>query len=424
MLPRAIVLNMFYTGLGIARSLGSRGVEVTGLTSTRIYGNSTRYADVLSSPDSRTEPEALVSFLLSLNRPPGTRPIIFPTRDDDVIFLDRFRSRLEPSYTLAIPATSALEHSLDKWKTFCCARKAGVPTPVCWLVESLSDLSNIADTLSYPIVIKPVSAHHWRRADNWKLVGGRKAIPIASRAELFSQYTVIAGADPRVLVQEFIPGGDDALVIVGCFVDASSKITAAFNARKLLQSPALFGTGCIVEGASCPELLEPTQRLLSEMGFSGIAEVEFKWDPTLSEYRVIEVNPRPWDQHPIGAALGVDVIYAAYTSYAGLSVPTLMSSGHTVKWIAEDALIKTILRMLWRMESGIWKVIRSTRGSKVYAIWSLRDPVPFLHFVIFSLVPELGRSAYAVLRRAFGWLYPRNWRQPSVSDTRIGGGNE
>jgi hypothetical protein len=43
--PPAIVMNMFYTGLGIARSLGERGVPVVGLTARRgAYGNWTRYA--------------------------------------------------------------------------------------------------------------------------------------------------------------------------------------------------------------------------------------------------------------------------------------------------------------------------------------------------------------------------------------------
>ena len=54
MRPTAIVMNLFYTGLGIARSLGERGIPVIGLSAHRgIYGSYTRYAEVRSSPDSR-----------------------------------------------------------------------------------------------------------------------------------------------------------------------------------------------------------------------------------------------------------------------------------------------------------------------------------------------------------------------------------
>ena len=90
-------MNLFYTGLGIARSLGERGIPVFGLTAKRgIYGNYTRYATPVVSPDSREEPEALLSFLLKTGER-FTRPaLLFPTRDDDVLFLDRFRKELAP----------------------------------------------------------------------------------------------------------------------------------------------------------------------------------------------------------------------------------------------------------------------------------------------------------------------------------------
>ena len=54
----AIVMNMFYTGLGIARSLGERGIPVIGLTAEHgIYGNFTRYARKVFCPNSRTQLE-------------------------------------------------------------------------------------------------------------------------------------------------------------------------------------------------------------------------------------------------------------------------------------------------------------------------------------------------------------------------------
>ena len=35
MTPIAVVMNLFYTGLGVARSLGEKGVRVIGLTAHR-----------------------------------------------------------------------------------------------------------------------------------------------------------------------------------------------------------------------------------------------------------------------------------------------------------------------------------------------------------------------------------------------------
>src|SRR5579864_9301459 len=118
MRPTAVVMNMFYTGLGIARSLGEHGIPVVGLSAQRgIYGNYTRYARIVFCPDSRGGPEALRTRLIQMGRETGHRSVIFPTRDDDVVFLDRFRKELEPYFVLTVPESSVLQACLDKSET-------------------------------------------------------------------------------------------------------------------------------------------------------------------------------------------------------------------------------------------------------------------------------------------------------------------
>ena len=93
-------MNMYYTGLGIARSLGSQSIPVIGLSAEGgVYGNFTRYARVLRSPDSRACPDALLEYLIRLGQKLGSPSVIFPTRDDDVVFLDRYREELRPYFT-------------------------------------------------------------------------------------------------------------------------------------------------------------------------------------------------------------------------------------------------------------------------------------------------------------------------------------
>src|SRR5882672_11410312 len=134
-------MNMYYTGLGIARSLGEHGIPVLGLTAQhRIYGNFTRYAKAVFCPDSRHRPEELLSFLLKLGEGMGHRAVVFPTRDDDALFLDRYRDQLTPYFTLAVPETSVLEACLNKWATYQWAQQAEVATPKCWLIEGEPDL--------------------------------------------------------------------------------------------------------------------------------------------------------------------------------------------------------------------------------------------------------------------------------------------
>ncbi len=396
--PTAVVMNMFYTGLGIARSLGEQDISVIGLTSqARVYGNFTRYAKTVFCPDSRREPEALRDWLVSMGRNLGHRSVIFPTRDDDLAFLDRFRRELQPYFILTIPESSVLHSCLDKWETYLWAKQADVRTPQCWLIQGMKDIARVAEEATFPCVLKPVASRDWRMGGNWEIVGGRKAIGISTPEELLAAYTDIACANERALLQEMVPGGDDCLLIAACYLDRNSQWVAGFNTQKLAQVPEGFGTGCIVQTADRPELFEPTLRILQKMRFTGIAEVEFKWDASRGEYQLIEINPRPWDQHRLGKACGADLMLAAYYDHAGLSIPAVPRQIQPQKWIAEDTFCTTALRLLWNRDPKFWTLFRLARGKRIYAVWAARDPLPSVAYLVTSFIPGLVRMAVQVL---------------------------
>jgi predicted ATP-grasp superfamily ATP-dependent carboligase len=388
--PTAVVMNMFYTGLGIARSLGERGIPVVGLTAERgLYGNFSRYAKTRVCPDSKREPEALLAYLIELGKSLGQRGVIFPTRDHDLVFLDCYRTELAPWYSIVCPEPGVLEFCLNKWETYLWAQRTDVPTPKAWVIENESDLAGLLDEVTYPCVLKPLAAHQWRTGRNWMLVGGRKAIPLLNRSELSAEYAVTSQAVQQVLVQEMIPGNDDCLVTVCCYFDRELNCVAAFNTRKLAQTPEQFGTGCILQAAHCPELLEPTVRLLSGMRFTGIAEVEYKWDAVNRQYRLIEINPRPWDQHRLGNTCGVDLIYLAYCDHAGLPLPSFETKRSEDKWIAEDALALEALWMVPGRDPKLRALLRLARGRRIYAIWSPRDPLPLIAYLGLRFIPQV-----------------------------------
>jgi D-aspartate ligase len=402
--PTAIVMNMFYTGLGIARSLGEQNIRVIGLTAQRgIYGNFTRYADIRTCPDSRENPQELLQFLLLLRQQLPAGGVIFPTRDHDVLFLDRYREQLEPLFSLVVPGRSALGLCLDKWETYQWSQEAGVASPRCWRISGPEDIQRALPELPYPCILKPVSAHQWRKERNWEIVGSRKAIVANSAAELVAEYETVMRAERLALLQEMVPGGDDCLWIAACYLNSDSKFVAGFTAQKLLQIPVGFGTGCIVQSVDRPELLAQAGKLLEQLGFSGIAEVEFKRDPASQEYKLIEINPRPWDQHRLGHACGVDLIHIAYCDRAGLPLPPIVNSRPGYKWVAEDAFIMLVLQTLWRRNGKLRALFRLAAGRRTYAIWSAQDPLPWLGFFTFrfgpGLITALPRYIWMSLRR-------------------------
>jgi D-aspartate ligase len=393
----AVVMNMFYTGLGIARSLAQRNITVIGLSAHRgAYGNFSRSATIRRAPDSREAPDELLAFLLEFRRETPNGAVLFPTRDDDVLFLDRFREQLEPHYRLVIPGRRALEICLDKWETDRAAQTGGIPAPRTWLIGSREDLLAALPAVVFPCVLKPVFAQHWRKSGNWDLVGRRKAVAAGAPQELLAEYDRIAHAEPRALIQERIPGGDANLWIAACYFDKNSQFVSGFTAQKLLQVPTGLGTGCIVQTVDRPEVLEQAVRLLEQIRFTGIAEVEFKGDGAGS-LKLIEINPRPWDQHRLGNICGVDVVYAAYCDLAGLPLPRFGKATSGQKWIAEDVFCLALLQSLWRRDGNFRNLLRLARGRRAYAVSSFRDPLPLLGFAVTQFIPEFFRGVTKLL---------------------------
>lgn len=403
--PTAVVMNMSYTGLGIARSLGEMGIPVIGLTSERgIYGNFSRYARTRFCPDSKRQPDQLLAYLIQLGKALDHPGIIFPTRDHDLVFLDQYRAELTPWFSLVLPESSVLDACLNKWQTYQWAQRSGIPAPKSWLIENELDLRHTLDEITYPCVLKPVAAHQWRTCRNWALVGRRKAIPIYTQEELLAEYAAVASADKCALAQEMIPGGDNYLVTTSCYFDSTSNCVAAFNTRKLAQSPEGFGTGCIVQADSHPELLEPTIRLLRDMRFTGIAEVEYKWNAAKQEYQLIEINPRPWDQHRLGVSCGVNLMYLAYCEHAGLPRPVVEPKQSQDKWVAEDVFVLDAIWWALRRDPKCSSLLRLAKGRRIYAIWSARDPLPLIAYFGLRFLPQLLgmglRSAWSALTRS------------------------
>jgi predicted ATP-grasp superfamily ATP-dependent carboligase len=394
-----VVINLFYTGVGIGRSLGSRGVPVIGLTAHRAaYGNFSRYITAVRCADSSSEPERLLPQVIELGRTLNARGVLFPTRDSDLVFLDQYREELEPYFHLVVPPAAALRRCLDKWETHTSAVRAGVPAPKSVVVAGEEDLPRVGTEVGFPCVVKPLASHHWRSAANWALVGARKAIGANSADDLRAAYRAVAAANRRVLVQECIPGADDALIVAACYIDKQGAFRGGFNVQKLVQVPSGFGTGCIVQSADRPELMDRTIALLRAMEFTGVAEVEYKWDERDQEYKLIEVNPRPWDQHSLGAAAGIDLIRLAYDDHAGLPLTAQKAPFVERKWIAEDTLLLTTLRLLWnRQAGGVRTLWRNARGKRVYGIWSARDPLPLI-----ACAATLGAELAAMGLKAVG----------------------
>jgi len=396
-LPPVIIMNLYHSGLAIARDLQGTGIRVLGLCSDKqAPGSHTKSCEVRIAPDSQNEPEKLLEYFDELSAD-FSGGVIFPTRDGDVAFLDRYREELSGRFRLAIPTHECLINVVQKDVLAQIAESVDVPVPRTMKICSVNDLKLVAQRIGFPCVVKPVSALDWRKGGNWQEVGCRKAFQVSTQEELELEYSQIEHVTPMVLVQEWIAGATSRIGILGGYVGPDAELVSFFTARKMLQSPDDFGTGCIVESEPVDGLLELSRRLFKAVNYRGMAEVEFKWDDRAKAYKLIEINTRHWDQHELASASGINLTQVAYLDVIGKRPRSVRKVTQKAKWIAEDALILHSLRAIYHRQMTIREIVGSIRGKRIYGLFSWKDPRPFL-FSMLMLGSVLFKQVLVLLR--------------------------
>jgi len=341
-----VVLNTHHSGLAIARDLGPLGIRVIGLTAIAAFpGNASRWLEYRAAPDSLTQPDELVNYLLRLSEELGRRALLLPTRDHDVNLICRHWEALRDGFLLAMPEPRALERLMNKGALAAVASEIGLRVPRSVIVSRPDELPG-AGALRFPCICKPLYASQWRRPGIWEAVGRQKALRLVSFEELKSFYQGFSHLDPLVIVQEWIEGGESSLQIFGSYCSAEHEVLASFTARKRLQYPPLSGTGIIVEALPLPHLEVPSRALLSRLGFQGISEIEYKLDERDGQLYLIEINPRHWDQHGLGTAVGVNLSEALYRDMTNQPRRPMKQADARQLWIAEAEYARHLARCL------------------------------------------------------------------------------
>jgi predicted ATP-grasp superfamily ATP-dependent carboligase len=208
-------------------------------------------------------------------------------------------------------------------------------------------------------------------------VGRQKVRRVDSSQELEAFYSSFSHLDRLVSVLVWVVGGDTSLQIVGSFCSTDNVVRASFTARKRLQSPRLAGTGVAVEAVPIPELEEPSRRLLRRLQFRGISEIEFKRDERDGGLYLIEINPRHWDQHGLGTAVGVNLSEALYRDATGQPARAMRQSNERKTWIGDIEFFRHVREAL-KGRAPARDISLFFESNKVPSVFDWSDLRPFL----------------------------------------------
>jgi predicted ATP-grasp superfamily ATP-dependent carboligase len=233
----------------------------------------------------------------------------------------------------------------DKREMYHLARAYGVATPETAFPTSRAEVTEFCRVARFPVLLKPilhqVPAFH-STMKQWLITLAR------SREELLAHYDALeTPSSPNVMLQEYIPGGDEMTWTFNGYFDQASECRAAFTGRKLRNFPAYFGQASLAVCVDNETVRETTVEFMTAIGYKGPLDIGYRYDARDGRYKVNDINPRVGAMFRLFvSANGMDVVRAMYQDLTGQAVEP-SSNPHGRKWIVEDVDLISALRY-WR----------------------------------------------------------------------------
>ncbi len=360
--------------LAAVRALGEQGIRVTVGESTRLataaFSRHCHKAVVYPSP--LFKPTEFIDYLYSMLSSRSYQMII-PMEDETLGLISQYYDDFSKLTYLPIVSYQKLCMAKRKDKVLLLAQKLGIPIPKTWLIDDLTQLGSLKETLPFPVVIKPKK--------------GSGAIGVSypeTPQELMKQYSLTHRQFPFPMIQEMIPRkgpGYGASVLM----DEEGQVKAWFVHKRLREYPVTGGASTLRESVKQDDILDMAVELLKALEWFGVAMVEFKLDPRDGVPKLMEVNPRFWGSLSLAITSGVNFPYLLYR----------MSRGDNFQHVNNYEIGK---RSRWLLPGDILHFIHHPKRSRltseffnfwdantVYDIISLKDPLPTLSRILTPL---------------------------------------
>lgn len=320
------------SAVAATRSLGRRGCRVlVSAAQARSLASSSRFCDRgFAVPDpnrARAEEYAAAIRDIAIKENVG---FIFPMTESSIYHLNETRDQFSPDIVLASADAQKMEAVSNKFEVFRLAERLGVPTPRTLYLSTSSDLAGVINKIhEYPVVVKPALSKIPQAGGGFLGGGVRYA---ATRDELQDFYATSPVLQYPSIVQERIVGPGTGLFTLYDF----DRHLALFSHRRLREKPPSGGVSVVSESVPLDEeMVDAAGKLLSAVGWQGVAMVEFKRDVRDGRAKLMEINGRFWGTLQLAVASGVD--------FPGLYLDLLQGMGpvevvrnyrirHRMKW--------------------------------------------------------------------------------------------
>ncbi|QFZ78801.1 ATP-grasp domain-containing protein [Streptomyces fagopyri] len=383
---------LHHGGVGAIRSLGRLGVPMYAITEDRYTpAAASRYLRrAFVWPTTGTEDaERLVEGLLRIGRRIGRPTVLVPTDEEAAVLIAEHQEDLAerflfPRVDAKLPRRLASKQGLHEL----CVEH-GIPSPAAAFPQSYEEIERFAASARFPLVAKNREAFVRR---------SRPAVNGTTRIATRERLLVLArewGGQPGVILQEYLPREEAEDWIVHAYFDADSTPLAMFTGVKVRSWPPHAGMTANAYVVDNPELADLAARFIKQIGFSGVIDLDLRFDRRDGQYKLLDFNPRMGAQFRLFEnESGIDVVRAMHLDLTGRTVPEgEQRAGH--RYIVENIDLPALLAY---RRGGYTTPHAPTRASGTELAWLAGDdPRPFFTMLA-RLVRPGARHLYQLWR--------------------------
>jgi len=309
----ALVVGETVTALGTLRGLARVGIEAFTVTSPAQTVRHSRWYKPIPGHEGLL-PEEIDRWLPDI---PVGRAVVLPCSDNTVWQCSLMAEAVKSRIAMAVPTAAAIETLIDKARFATVLDRLQIPHPRTWLLDDGYVPDSVPDAAFESAFLKP--------ADSQSFIGqyGIKAEKVSSRQKSAARLAEYNRNGFSMVLQEYVPGPAHCHFFVDGFVNRHHEAKAIFARRRLRMNPPDFGnSSCMVSLPLCEVqgAVDSTRKLLRDIDYRGIFSAEFKLDERDGEYKVLEVNARPWWFVEFPARCGINVCEMAYLDALGEEV--------------------------------------------------------------------------------------------------------
>jgi predicted ATP-grasp superfamily ATP-dependent carboligase len=363
-------------GLGIARNLGSRGIDVYCITSNpyALMIHSKYCREFALIPGIEREPDKIKKVLKKLGEKLPNKGVIFPTGDNALLSLSTITHELD-NYLTFIPSKTTIETLVIKRKFYRSLEANNVPHPLTLYTDE-NNVKDIESEISYPVYIRPSVAPIFT-----KIFGG-KGFSAKTPAELRKRLQQVEKHNIDVMIQEIITGPTSNGYTIRGYFDKNSNPLTLIAVQKIRQL-SMFADNCVSVSVSLSQVADFCDTIvghLKSLKYRGLFGAEFKLDPRDDRFKLLEINARSMGGNGIETASGVNNILAAYKDTLGEKVEPIKNyetGVYQISLIMDMATLSGIMNRD-RLVPTQSRDIRPYLKRKIWSRLSRDDFVPFI----------------------------------------------